>query len=49
MDLFQKEENAYQPLADKMRPNSLDEFFGQTELVGEGSPISEMIKNDNVS
>ena len=49
MDLFQKEENAYQPLADKMRPNSLDEFFGQIELVGEGSPIREMIKNDNIS
>ena len=49
MDLFQKEENAYQPLADKMRPNSLDEFFGQTELVGVGSPIREMIKNDNIS
>ena len=49
MDLFSNEENNFQPLADKMRPNNLDEFFGQENLVGEGAPIREMIKNDNIS
>lgn len=36
------------PLADRMRPDSLKEFFGQKELVGADSFLREAIKNDRV-
>lgn len=37
------------PLAERVRPKTLDEFFGQNELVGEGKPIRKMIENDTLS
>lgn len=37
------------PLAERIRPKSLDEFFGQKDLVGEGKPIRKMIENDILS
>ena len=36
------------PLADRMRPRSLEEFFGQQELMGENSFLKIAIKNDQV-
>lgn len=36
------------PLADRMRPKTLEEFFGQNELVGEGSFLRTAIEKDNV-
>lgn len=36
------------PLADRMRPVTLAEFFGQEELVGEKSFLREAIQADNV-
>ncbi len=33
-----------QPLPDRVRPASLDEFVGQTHLVGEGGPLREAIE-----
>ncbi|EKD46747.1 MAG: hypothetical protein ACD_67C00084G0003 [uncultured bacterium] len=39
-------ENA--PLADRMRPQTLEEFFGQQELVGENSFLKKAIENDQV-
>jgi putative ATPase len=37
------------PLAERVRPKSLTEFEGQSHLVGEGKPLSVMIKNDSLS
>ena len=37
------------PLADRMRPKTLEEFVGQEELVGEGSFLRKTIEGDNVS
>ena len=37
------------PLADRVRPKSLSEFFGQEHLVGEGKPIRLMIDNKTIS
>jgi putative ATPase len=34
------------PLAERVRPKSIDEFKGQQELLGEGKPIRLMIEND---
>lgn len=36
------------PLADRMRPQTLEEFFGQQELIGAGSFLRKAIKDDNV-
>ena len=38
----------YAPLADRMRPQKLEDFFGQEELVGEKSFLRQAIQNDNV-
>jgi putative ATPase len=37
------------PLADRVRPKSLSEFYGQEHLVGEGKPIRLMIENKTIS
>ncbi|MCX6738089.1 MAG: replication-associated recombination protein A [Candidatus Parcubacteria bacterium] len=37
------------PLADRIRPNDFDYFFGQDELVGETSPLRRAIQNDNLT
>lgn len=36
------------PLAARMRPRTLDEFLGQTQLVGEGGALRELIERDRV-
>src|ERR671923_2878627 len=35
------------PLADRMRPRSLDEFVGQEHLVGPGKPLRTQIERDD--
>ena len=44
-DLFSQADNssAYQPLAARMRPASLDSFHGQKHLIGPGKPLREAI------
>lgn len=37
-----------QPLADKIRPASLDEFIGQEQLVGKGKPIRQAIEQGHL-
>ena len=37
------------PLADRVRPKSLSEFYGQEHLVGEGKPIRLMIENKTIT
>ena len=52
MDLFKhqakKTTDASRPLADRMRPGSLNEFVGQGHAVGEGTAIRHAIKNDRM-
>jgi putative ATPase len=38
-DLFNSQDLSGQPLADRMRPRDLDEFTGQTHLLGAGKPL----------
>ena len=38
-----------QPLADRMRPTSLDDYTGQKHLVGEQAVLRRMIESGNVS
>lgn len=37
-----------EPLASKIRPKGLDEFFGQEHLVGEGKPLNVAIKKKHL-
>src|SRR5271155_1756604 len=54
MGLFQtiqpeEESPSGRPLADRMRPQSLDEFIGQEELLGPGKPLRVQIERDDLS
>ncbi len=39
----------YEPLAERMRPKSLDNYIGQKHLVGDGAVIRRMIESGNIS
>jgi putative ATPase len=55
MSLFSKlpqpafEDSAHQPLAERMRPRTLDEFIGQEKLLGPGKPLRQQIESDQIS
>ena len=38
----------HQPLAERMRPRTLDEFIGQEKLLGPGKPLRVQIENDEL-
>ena len=46
--LFEKPQQDV-PLATRMRPRTLDEFVGQTHLLGEGKVLRQLIEEDRVS
>ncbi len=52
MDLFEKEKKRQgiggTPLADRMRPETLDEFVGQKHILGEGSVLRRAIQEDKI-
>lgn len=39
--------NVTSPLADRMRPDSLDNYLGQTHLLGEGKPLRVALQSGN--
>lgn len=41
--------NVSRPLADRMRPHSLDEIVGQDHLLGEGAPLRRMIDSGRLA
>lgn len=41
--------NVKRPLADRLRPKTLDEVVGQDHLVGPNAPLGRMIKSDKIS
>ena len=45
--LFEDKKN--QPLASRLRPQTLDEFVGQEHLIGEGKILRKLIEGDNIS
>ena len=47
MGLFDQQP-VYQPLAAKMRPRSLDEFAGQSHLLGPGKPLRVAIETSSL-
>lgn len=38
----------YQPLADQLRPNTLDEVFGQEHILGKGAVLRRLIDSGNI-
>ena len=47
MSLF--ENNLSQPLAARLRPKTLEEYVGQTHLLGKGKVLRRLIENDQIS
>lgn len=47
MSLF--ENNLSQPLAARLRPQTLDEYVGQTHLLGKGKVLRRLIESDKIS
>lgn len=45
--IFNKDSNA--PLAERMRPTTFEQFFGQQEIVGEGKLLRQIIEKDELS
>lgn len=48
LDNFHTMDNGTTPLADRIRPESLEDFFGQAELVGKNSYLKKAIESDAV-
>lgn len=44
-DLFEQS-NAYQPLAERLRPKVIDQYLGQSHLLGENGPLRKAIENN---
>ncbi len=40
--------NKFTPLAERMRPQSLEQFYGQEHLLGEGKILSRLIKSEQL-
>ena len=57
MDLFHSGKQAdsdnlnenYRPLAERMRPETFDQFYGQTKIIGKNRPLRKAIESDQVS
>ena len=48
MDLFSENAKKLAPLADRMRPRTLDEFVGQEHIVGKGKLLRRAIELDRL-
>lgn len=46
--LFAESRPILEPLAVRMRPNTLDEFYGQEKIVGKGSFLRSMVEQDTI-
>lgn len=49
LSLFENEKIQSVPLADKLRPNTLDDFVGQEHLLGKGKMLRQLIERDQIS
>lgn len=43
-----KNDEKFTPLAEKMRPESLERFYGQDHLIGEGKILTQLIKSNRL-
>ena len=47
--LFDTVDKTYIPLPERLRPKTLDDFYGQEKIVGKNSPVRKMIENDLIT
>ncbi len=48
MDLFERQSKSSSPLADRMRPNRLEDVVGQEHLLGDGHILARAIRSDRI-
>jgi len=52
LDLFEfqakKETSSLRPLAERMRPNKMENFMGQGHIAGPGTILAKAIENDRI-
>jgi len=48
MDLFDQNLTKGTPLAERLRPQTLEDFFGQEEIIGQGKILRQAIEADNI-
>jgi putative ATPase len=48
VDLFERQAETGSPLADRMRPNRLEDVVGQTHLLGDGHILARAIRSDRI-
>ena len=49
MDLFENDRSTpFQPLAERLRPRHLDQYIGQSHLLGPGQPLRQSIEQDQL-
>lgn len=49
MDLFDLQNNMNKPLAERMRPENLEEFYGQKHLLDKGKILRNLIEQDRIT
>lgn len=47
--IFAQENSQTSPLANRVRPTTIDEFVGQDQLLGKGKVLRELIEHDQIS
>jgi len=47
-DLFDQNLSKNQPLAERLRPKDLESFFGQQQIIGQGTVLRQAIENDQI-
>lgn len=47
-DLLTAHQDSYRPLADRMRPTSLDTFYGQRHILAEGKPLRRAVEAGHI-
>ena len=46
---FEKDINNFRPLAERMRPASIEEVFGQKHILDKNKTLRKMIDNDKIT
>ena len=49
MDMFEEPRPMSAPLASRLRPETLEEYVGQTHLIGPGKLLRRLIETDQIS
>lgn len=44
-DLFAQPSAAYEPLASRLRPQTLEEYVGQSHIIGQGTPLRQSLES----